>query len=139
MSSIVTTRIERNPAAEDRIERLFGRKVTTHIYDEPAHPAADRDAAIVRAMLPKGSKLHSSGIAAAKAYAKVNGVKGGHGGWIYAADGRAICQGWAEYACRLYHRRIIDAITIGTLIHRTDFKTEGQEVIRMAYAWAAPS
>jgi hypothetical protein len=135
MSSTVSTRTERNPAAEDRIERLFGRKVITHIYDEAPRAAADTDAAVIRAMLPKGSKLHSSGIMAAKAYAKDKGVKGGHGGWIYTANGRPICQGWAEYAIRLYQRRHISATAIGTLIHCADFGTESQEVIRMAYAW----
>lgn len=131
-----TTRVESLADQAERSQNPYGRKLTIYVYDEAARPAADSEAATIRAMLPNGSPLHSSGIAAAKAYAKAVGTHGAPGGWIYTSGGRPICQGWAEYACIVNQRGRIRPVHLGTIVsyHAFDVWT-GQEVITNAYAW----
>jgi hypothetical protein len=44
---------------------------------------------------------------AAKKVAKIRGHVGREGGWIYTADGLAICQGWESYAQRCFTAGLI--------------------------------
>lgn len=60
---------------------------------------------------------YPNGIAAAKAHAKVVGVAGRKGGWLYSAKGTPICQGWASYTGRLVRHGVIvdtDGQTLAT-------------------------
>lgn len=51
--------------------------------------------------------MDESVIKLAKAVALHCGVKGHRGGWLYANDGKPICQGWFAYAKSLLTKGVI--------------------------------